>query len=134
MTTVPLSHDPNKKKGSRPFIVPVFIPHAGCPHQCAFCNQTLIADRSDQMPSEEDVAADISRFLTYRQPYHQAPQISFYGGTFLGIGEEKILTFLDVATRFVTRGQAAGIRFSTRPEYHHPSHAGSDSTFSCQNH
>ena len=116
MTTVPLSHDPNKKKGSRPFIVPVFIPHAGCPHQCAFCNQILISDRSDPMPSEEDVAADISRFLTYQQPHHEAPQISFYGGTFLGIEKEKILAFLGVATRFVTRGQAAGIRFSTRPD------------------
>jgi histone acetyltransferase (RNA polymerase elongator complex component) len=68
------------------------------------------------MPSKEDIAADISRFLTYRQPHHQAPQISFYGGTFLGIGKEKILAFLGVATRFVTCGQAAGIRFSTRPE------------------
>ena len=116
MTTVPLSPDPNKKKGSRPFVVPVFIPHAGCPHRCAFCNQTLIVDRSDQLPSKEDVAAEISRFLTYRQPYHEAPQISFYGGTFFGIGEKNILAFLGVATRFVTRGQAAGIRLSTRPE------------------
>jgi histone acetyltransferase (RNA polymerase elongator complex component) len=116
MTTVPSFHNPHKKKGSRPFIIPVFIPHAGCPHQCAFCNQVLIADRPDQTPSEEVVAADITRFLTYQQPHHEAPQISFYGGTFLGIGEERILRFLDIATRFVARGQAAGIRFSTRPD------------------
>jgi histone acetyltransferase (RNA polymerase elongator complex component) len=44
------------------------------------------------------------------------PQISFFGGTFLGIGKEKILAYLGVATSFVARGQAAGIRFSTRPE------------------
>ena len=116
MTTVPPFHDPHKKKGSRPFIIPVFIPHAGCPHQCAFCNQVLIADRPDQTPSEEVIAADISRFLTYQQPHHEAPQISFYGGTFLGIGKERILKFLGVAARFVSRGQAAGIRFSTRPD------------------
>ncbi len=116
MTTNPRTHDPNKKKGLRPFIVPVFIPHAGCPHQCAFCNQTLIADHSEQLPSKKDVAADISRFLSYRQPHHEMPQISFYGGTFLGIGKEKILAFLGVATPFVSRGQAASIRFSTRPE------------------
>ena len=120
MTTVPHSHDPNKKKGVRPFIVPIFIPHAGCPHQCAFCDQTLIADRSDPLPSRENVAADISRFLTYRQPHHEAPQISFYGGTFLGIGKEKILAYLGVATQFVSRGMAAGIRFSTRPETINP--------------
>lgn len=116
MTTVPPFHDPHKKKGSRPFIIPVFIPHAGCPHQCAFCNQVLIADRPDQTPSEEVIAADISRFLTYQQPHHEAPQISFYGGTFLGIGKERILKFLGVAARFVSRGQADSIRFSTRPD------------------
>ena len=105
------------KKGVRPFIVPIFIPHAGCPHQCAFCNQVLIADRPDQLPSEEDVTAEITRFLTYRQAHHEVPQISFYGGTFLGIGEDNTLNFLGIATRFVTQGQAAGIRFSTRPGF-----------------
>ncbi len=116
MATVPPFHNPRQKKSFRPFIVPVFIPHAGCPHQCAFCNQALIADRPDQMPSEDDVAADITRFLSYQQPHHEAPQISFYGGTFLGLGEDDILKFLEVAARFVSRGQVAGIRFSTRPD------------------
>jgi len=112
----PQFHDSNINKGARPFIVPVFIPHAGCPHQCVFCNQTLIADRPEDMPSEDDIRADITRFLSYHQPYHEAPQISFYGGTFLGIGEEWILKFLDVAEKFVSNGLAASIRFSTRPE------------------
>ena len=110
------SDDPNQGKGTRPFIIPVFIPHAGCPHQCAFCNQTFIADRPEDMPSEKAVSADITRFLSYHQPHHEAPQISFYGGTFLGIGEEWILKFLGVAEGFVSRGEAASIRFSTRPD------------------
>ncbi len=25
-----------------PLIVPVFIPHLGCPHLCAFCNQKIL--------------------------------------------------------------------------------------------
>jgi histone acetyltransferase (RNA polymerase elongator complex component) len=116
MTTVPPFHDPHRKKGSRPFIIPVFIPHAGCLHQCAFCNQTLIADRPEEIPSEKDITTEIARFLTYQQPHHEAPQISFYGGTFLGIGKERILKLLGVAARFVSRGQAASIRFSTRPD------------------
>ena len=68
------------------------------------------------MPSEKDVSKDITRFLSYHQPHHEAPQISFYGGTFLGIGEEWILNFLGVAEGFVSRGEAASIRFSTRPD------------------
>ncbi len=108
--------DPYQKKGSRPFIVPVFLPHAGCPHRCVFCNQVLIADHTDQLPSRKELAADIKRFLSYQRPHHEAAQISFYGGTFLGIGKEKILEYLGVATRFVSQGQAESIRFSTRPD------------------
>ena len=26
----------------KPLIIPIFIPHAGCPHQCVFCNQKVI--------------------------------------------------------------------------------------------
>ena len=114
MTSAPSFHNP--KKGTRPFIIPIFIPHAGCPHQCAFCNQTHIADRPEDIPSGKNIAAEIVRFLRYQQAHHEAPQISFYGGTFLGIGEKRILKLLGVATRFVSRGQAASIRFSTRPD------------------
>ena len=112
----PPAHDSTKKEGIRPFIIPIFIPHAGCPHQCTFCNQTSIVDRPEDKPSEKDISADISRFLSYQQPHHEAPQISFYGGTFLGIGEEWILKYLGVAEGFVSRGEAASIRFSTRPD------------------
>ena len=27
---------------NKPFIIPIFLPHAGCPHRCVFCNQSLI--------------------------------------------------------------------------------------------
>ena len=31
-----------KQEELRPLIIPVFLPHAGCPHQCVFCNQHAI--------------------------------------------------------------------------------------------
>ena len=34
-------------------IIPVFIPHAGCPHQCVFCNQKTISGQ--QTASSRDV-------------------------------------------------------------------------------
>jgi len=40
----------------RPFIVPIFVPHMGCPHQCVFCNQASITG-SDP----DDVSSSISR-------------------------------------------------------------------------
>lgn len=28
-------------------ILPVFIPHLGCPHQCVFCNQRTISGETE---------------------------------------------------------------------------------------
>ncbi|MBF0258558.1 MAG: radical SAM protein [Desulfamplus sp.] len=30
---------------NKPLVIPIFIPHSGCPHQCAFCNQSIITER-----------------------------------------------------------------------------------------
>ena len=67
-------------------------------------------------PPEKSLQRISSVSLSYQRPHHEAAQISFYGGTFLGIGKEKILEYLGVATRFVSQGQAESIRFSTRPD------------------
>ena len=34
--------------------VSVFVPHAGCPHQCSFCNQRSISGAKSQ-PTAQDV-------------------------------------------------------------------------------
>ena len=28
-------------------IIPIFVPHAGCPNKCVFCNQRRITGRKD---------------------------------------------------------------------------------------
>lgn len=43
-------------------------------------------------------------------------QISFYGGSFLGLPREDIQSLLDEAQRFIELGRADSIRFSTRPD------------------
>lgn len=106
----------NTKSDKRLFIVPIFIPHAGCPHSCVFCNQCIITEKADSLPSIKRIKIEIDRFLNYRQPLHAQPQISFYGGTFLGLDDQTIQDLLHVAESYVTREQAASIRFSTRPD------------------
>ena len=109
---------PGKEKDEtrKPFIVPVFIPHEGCPHRCVFCDQSAITGQRDRMPSKEDLKTHIETYLTYAAPHRHPVQISFYGGTFLGLTNDVIRDLLSMATDFVQRGQVHGIRFSTRPD------------------
>ena len=100
----------------KPFIVPVFIPHLGCPHQCAFCNQKAISGKRAGKISIPQVREQIHRFLAYPRNAHRNVQISFYGGSFLGLDKETVVALLELASGFVKLGNVNGIRFSTRPD------------------
>jgi histone acetyltransferase (RNA polymerase elongator complex component) len=100
----------------RPFIIPVFIPHSGCPHQCVFCNQRTITGIHAPKLDTANLPQIIRNFLKFRTSRRREVQISFYGGTFLGLKPEDIRAFLGIATRFVDRGEVDSIRFSTRPD------------------
>ncbi|MBW2297333.1 MAG: radical SAM protein [Deltaproteobacteria bacterium] len=103
-------------KKQKPLIIPLFIPHAGCPHQCAFCNQKVIAGQKAGKISLKAVRRQIDQFLTYPSEKRETVQISFYGGNFLGLEPESIRALLDEACRFIEKGKAESIRFSTRPD------------------
>lgn len=100
----------------KPFIIPVFIPHAGCPHQCVFCNQKAITRSEAPAPSNDQIKATIRSYLKFLTPGRKPVQIAFFGGNFLGIGHTEILRLLNVAAAFVHEGIVDGIRFSTRPD------------------
>jgi histone acetyltransferase (RNA polymerase elongator complex component) len=100
----------------KPFIVPIFIPHAGCPHRCVFCNQHSTTGRRASLPDPDTIRADIQRFLAFRRDRARWTEISFYGGNFLGLPPERVQLLLATAAGYVRRGEADGIRFSTRPD------------------
>jgi len=100
----------------KPFVVPIFIPHAGCPHRCIFCDQTRTTKRTERLPTVDQLDATINRFLSYKKDTRRHTEISFYGGNFLGLPENDILYLLEHASQFIADGQAHGIRFSTRPD------------------
>ncbi len=99
-----------------PFVVPVFLPHAGCPHRCVFCNQRSTTGQEESLPSVNAVRRTIREFLAHRKERTRRTEISFYGGNFLGLSPELISLLLATATAFVQSGEADGIRFSTRPD------------------
>lgn len=100
----------------RPFIIPVFVPHLGCPHRCLFCNQKSITGHGEGEVSARRVRARISEFLAFKGAHRGSVEVAFYGGNFLGLPASYRKTLLDEAQRFVSEGKVGGIRFSTRPD------------------
>lgn len=102
--------------GLKDFIIPVFIPHAGCPHRCIFCNQKTVTGEQKKIPSRDELKQIITAFLNYKGKKRGRVQIAFYGGNFLGLDTGIIEQLLRVAAKYVEKGFADGIRFSTRPD------------------
>ncbi|HEX5681790.1 MAG TPA: radical SAM protein [Desulfobacterales bacterium] len=113
LTPAPVSQ---ASKDLRPFIVPVFIPHAGCPHRCVYCNQAAVTGRAETLPGTATFRNQVAAFLKFRGRRRGPTQIAFFGGNFLGMAEESIRQLLVEATRFERSGAVQGIRFSTRPD------------------
>lgn len=100
----------------KPFVIPIFIPHAGCPHRCVFCDQTRTTSRTGEPATAAALHETVTRFLSYRKDPARFTEISFYGGNFLGLPTDRIINYLALAAGYVHQGQAQGIRFSTRPD------------------
>ncbi len=101
---------------SKQGIVPVFIPHGGCPHDCVFCNQRKISGTLSP-PSPDQVHARIEEGLTYLGPSRSTIEIAYYGGSFTGIDPDLQERYLAIAKTYLDEGRVKGIRLSTRPDY-----------------
>ena len=101
----------------RPFIIPVFIPHTGCPHRCLFCDQEKITSRKARPITGGTVESIIH--MAFRSPkFHKGcfSQVAFYGGTFTRLSEDDMKTVLGAVLPFVKEGLITSIRVSTRPD------------------
>ncbi len=99
---------------ARSSILPIFVPHAGCPHDCVFCNQRRIAS-TVKPPSVQEVRAIIERGLEIVPP-GQMVQAAFYGGSFTAIAEDYRLGLLGAVRPYIESGRIASVRISTRPD------------------
>jgi histone acetyltransferase (RNA polymerase elongator complex component) len=114
---MPANSAPAKKVlPQKPLVIPVFIPNAGCPHRCVFCNQTAVTGRASDTPSTIALRADVDRFFSHRFQPRRPVQIAFYGGNFLGLAPPLIRKLLEAASHYVDIGRVDSLRFSTRPD------------------
>lgn len=109
----------NKKKPARRSkkhaIIPVFIPHMGCPNDCIFCNQRKITARTEAV-TPDHVRNIIDTWLTTLENVPEV-EVAFYGGSFTGIPLEQQRAYLAVAKEYKDAGRIEGIHLSTRPDY-----------------
>ena len=97
-------------------MIPIFIPHIGCPCNCVFCDQNTITARTGA-PSEEDVRAAIEeRLPTLSGRDLDCVEIAFFGGSFTAIPREMQEGYLKIAKEYKDSGKIDEIRLSTRPD------------------
>ncbi|WP_457573329.1 elongator complex protein 3 [Desulfolithobacter sp.] len=101
---------------SRQLVIPVFIPHEGCPHCCVFCNQHRITCQRRNVTAA-DIHRIIEDWLGYGRGKPTTVQVAFFGGSFTGLGQERQEELLGAVQPWLERNQVHSIRLSTRPDY-----------------
>lgn len=105
------------EKGRKPLIVPIFIPNAGCPDRCVFCEQEKITSQSRQELTERIVFDTVHTAIRSRKfDPRRDPEIAFFGGTFTRLPDSRMKELLDAACSFLKNGLFGSIRVSTRPD------------------
>lgn len=99
-------------------IIPIFVPHAGCPHDCIFCDQKAITARAaapDADATVEVIERNLKTIDANPDIIHR--EIAFYGGSFTAIPREEQLMYLGIAKKYKDAGRVDSIHLSTRPDY-----------------
>lgn len=99
---------------ARQTIIPVFVPHVGCPNDCVFCNQRRISGQVRPITVEE-VSCAIQQGAAIT-PNGVQRQLAFYGGSFTAIPAAAQERLLGAAQPYLQDGTITSIRLSTRPD------------------
>lgn len=97
------------------YVIPVFVPHLGCPNDCIFCNQKSISGQKKNI-TKEDARKIIDDFLKEIPKDESEKEIAFFGGSFTAIKQNKQKELLELAYEYIEQGKVNSIRISTRPD------------------
>ena len=104
------------KSKERQYVIPIFVPHLGCPNDCIFCNQKSISGQTKQV-TKDDVKETIESYLKSFKEDDAYKEVAFFGGSFTGIDVKLQEELLQAAFEYIENNQIDGIRISTRPDY-----------------
>ncbi len=99
---------------ARESIIPVFVPHLGCPNDCVFCNQRRISGA--QQPATAQTVKEAMEQAAALPQNGAKRQLAFYGGSFTAIPAAEQIALLSAAKEFLDSGEIDSIRLSTRPD------------------
>lgn len=100
-------------------IFPIFIPFAGCPQRCIYCQQQYITGSYRNREGADETAVDfeaISKQLSLfcRKYDTEDKEIAFYGGSFTLLPLTVQQQYIDICKPY--KESISGIRVSTRPD------------------
>ena len=81
-------------------IIPIFVPHLGCPNNCIFCNQKSISGQTKDI-TKDDVKQIVDEHLKIFGEQKAYKEIAFFGGSFTGIEVEKQIELLEAAYEYI---------------------------------
>lgn len=93
-------------------ILPIFIPHLGCPNECVFCDQRRISG-SPLPVSGKNVTEALENV---RRLGLRGLELAYYGGSFTAIPAVMQEELLTVTQPYLADGTIQSIRVSTRPD------------------
>lgn len=91
-------------------ILPIFVPHAGCPNDCVFCNQKRIS--GSLLPASAETVRVAVSAIAPGSGY----ELAFYGGSFTAMPEAEQEELLAATVPARKSGAVATLRVSTRPD------------------
>ena len=97
------------------YIIPIFVPHLGCPNNCTFCNQKRISGQT-KMVTAQDVKDTIDFFLKHFRDDYKYVEVAFFGGSFTAIDEKTQVELLEAVQEYIQNKKVNSIRISTRPD------------------
>ena len=98
------------------YIIPIFVPHLGCPNDCTFCNQKKISGQTKKV-TKQDIRNTIEYYLKNFKKDDNYIEVAFFGGSFTGIDSKIQEELLSVAYEYIKNKKIDSIRLSTRPDY-----------------
>lgn len=68
-------------KKQKQYVIPIFVPHLGCPNDCIFCNQKAISGQLKKV-TKDDVRKTVDYYLASFKEQDTIKEIAFFGGSF----------------------------------------------------